>query len=105
VSEQQHPVAPQILACTNEIDFKKFLFDASNGGRHEADEYLRVGSSKWVARSFQEGWSHILRDIIAELCRRHMLRYGQFPTTADLNDRLTINKEDHDKFKRLVATS
>lgn len=94
------PVAPQIKNFTTNIEFKKFMADAANGGRHEADEFMRRGDSKWVARALSEGWGRVLRDIVAELCRRHMVRYGQFPTAEHLS-RLTINKEDHESFKRL----
>jgi hypothetical protein len=95
------PVAPQIRnEIKTEIDFRKFLAEAAEGGRYEADEFMRRGDSKWVARAFAEGWSHVLRDIVAELCRRHMLEQGRFPTAEHLS-RLTINKEDYESFKAI----
>ena len=50
------PVAPQIKNFTTNIEFMKFMADAANGGRHEADEFMRRGDSKWVARALAEGW-------------------------------------------------
>lgn len=94
------PVAPQIRACSTNIEFKTFVADAARGGRHEADEFMRRGDSKWVSRALQEGWAPVLRDLVAELCRRHMLRVGRFPTAEHLSH-LTINKDDHDSYKRL----
>ena len=93
-------VAPQIKGFSTDAEFKKFMFDAANGGRHEANEFMRRGDSKWVARALAEGWGRVLRDIVAELCRRHMIRNGQFPMPEHLKH-LTISKEDHESFKRV----
>jgi hypothetical protein len=94
------PVAPQILSFKTELEFKKFMAEAASGARHEADEFMRSSKSKWPARAAQEGWAHVLRDIVAELCRRHMIEEGRFPSAEHLA-RLTINREDHDSFKAL----
>lgn len=96
------PIAPQIKNCSTYADFKKFTADAANGARHEADEFMRRGDSKWVARSLAEGWGDILRGLVAELCRRHMLKHGTFPTAEHLSH-LTINSDDHAAYKRLRA--
>lgn len=98
------PVAPQILNFKTELEFKKFMSDAANGARYEADAFMRTGNSKWVPRAYAEGWPHVLRDIVAELCRRHMLEQGHYPTSEHLS-RLTINAEDHQAFKSIGRTS
>lgn len=94
------PVAPQIRGFRTDAEFKKFMSEADSGARYVAVEYLRTGKSKWIARAYQEGWGDVLKSLIYQLARKDMLEYGSFPSHERL-DQLAIDKEDHDRFKRL----
>lgn len=94
------PVAPQIRGFRTEAEFKRFMSEADSGALYVATEYMRTGKSKWIARAYQEGWGNVLKSLIYQLVRKDMLEYGSFPSNERL-DQLVIDREDHDRFKRL----
>lgn len=85
---------------TTHEEFKRFMSDADKGARYTANEWLRVGRSKWIARALQEGWFDVLKSMAYQLARRDVMKYGDLPS-MDRMDQIIINAEDHKSFRRL----
>lgn len=94
------PVAAVIRGMKNENEFQIFVREADSGARHFANDYMRSGRTKWLARAREEGWSEVLRSLIYQLARKDVLEYGNLPTRERM-DGLVIAREDHDKFRQL----
>lgn len=84
-------------------EFKRFMFDTENAARYTANEFMRIGRSKWIARALQEGWSDVLRHLAYQIAKKDVLKYGDLPTIDRLNG-IVINKEDHYAFKTIGAS-